>query len=40
MGKDNEKNEQELMDKVNQAFDEIVEDVKSMVQEGEKEESK
>lgn len=40
MGKDNEKNEKELMDKVNQAFDEIVEDVKSMVQEGEKEESK
>lgn len=40
MKKDKEINEQELMDKVNQTFDEMVEDVKSMVQDGVKEESK
>ncbi len=32
MKKDNEKNEQDLMDKVNHTFDEMVQDVKSMVQ--------
>lgn len=34
MKKDNENNEQELMDKVNQTFDEMVEDVKNMVHDG------
>lgn len=33
----NTNNDQELMSKVNQAFDEMVQDVRSMVQEKEKE---
>lgn len=40
MKKDNEKNEQDLMDKVNQTFDEMVQDVKSMVQDDAKNDEK
>lgn len=35
MGNQKEKNDKELMNKVNQAFDDMVQDVRSMVQEKE-----
>lgn len=35
MGNQKEKNDKELMKKVNQAFDDMVQDVRSMVQEKE-----